>query len=616
MKKNTDNKEAYTNDFTKKFKKPQNTAAISMALCMIAAALIIVYMSLSHTYAMKGEITQAFPAYFADAAGYEYDMEQYERDGFLSLRMTTEDPWIILSHPEMSEKKIGGVELKYELKSAPGEAGELTVQVFYSKGGNGFSERNSKKMKISPEADVCHIPLPCAVYDTVRIDFDADFELKEINLCSGAMETASYVSAGTIKKCICYIPLAVIGIWLIFAAHRLNASRLGVQGGAYFKTVLFGKEPSGDRQTHLDYIRILASVLVILAHSCSPMVELADSGWKRLVLVCGLSLGLCCNLLYVMLSGALLLNPSGKKSGQQPSDEGVGAFYMRRASRVVIPLVSYYLLLLALNSEISFLPPEGILSAFSRIVTGAPDAAPHLWLIYVIVALYIATPFLRLLTSNMSRRMMTSLFAVIITLNILTSCLPLFGMKFGAESFLAGWEGVFLLGYILSEVFRPREKTKNNENTCYYILIALGVIAYIVMVALVYRDASNMSYVYGSNTSILIASMAIFAFFIKNSGRFSKKQGLLVRLCSKYSYSIILIHWYALFVVVQGRFHVTALRFGCLGGIAASVALTYIVCFILAFVFDNSVVIVVNMLFDRLCAAFTRLFKKKGANMG
>ena len=80
-----------------------------------------------------------------------------------------------------------------------------------------------------------------------------------------------------------------------------------------------------------------------------------------------------------------------------------------------------------------------------------------------------------------------------------------------------------------------------------------------------------------------------------------------MRLFSKYSYSIILIHWYVLFVIVQGKLHITALRFGCIGGIAATVVLTFLICLFLAVIFDNTVVIVCNVLFDKAVKATKRI---------
>ena len=129
---------------------------------------------------------------------------------------------------------------------------------------------------------------------------------------------------------------------------------------AYVKDMLFGPEVTATRQVHLDYLRILAAILVILAHCCSPMVDLADVSWKRLALVCGLSIGLCCNLIYVMLSGNLLLSST--------KEEKVSEFYLRRASKVIIPLIAYYMLLLVLGKEVSLLPPKNIVAAFKRIM--------------------------------------------------------------------------------------------------------------------------------------------------------------------------------------------------------------------------------------------------------
>jgi Flp pilus assembly pilin Flp len=48
--------------------------------------------------------------------------------------------------------------------------------------------------------------------------------------------------------------------------------------------------------------------------------------------------------------------------------------------------------------------------------------------------------------------------------------------------------------------------------------------------------------------------------------------------------------------------HITALRYGCIGGIIATVIVTLITCIIMAIVFDNTVVIVLNTIFDKLCA--------------
>ena len=130
-----------------------------------------------------------------------------------------------------------------------------------------------------------------------------------------------------------------------------------------------------------------------------------------------------------MLSGALLLNSR--------KEESVGSFYIRRASKVIIPLIAYYLLLLSLNHEVGFLPPKNLGAAFKRILTGAPDVGPHLWLIYTIVALYLITPFFRVMVQHLTDKMLFAMAVVILVCNALTLYLPLAGIGFGISTFLA-----------------------------------------------------------------------------------------------------------------------------------------------------------------------------------
>jgi peptidoglycan/LPS O-acetylase OafA/YrhL len=202
---------------------------------------------------------------------------------------------------------------------------------------------------------------------------------------------------------------------------------------------------------------------------------------------------------------------------------------------------------------------------------------------------------------RMNVKLMFSLAAVIMVLNILTTYLPIFGMTFGATSFLAGWEGVFLLGYILTRQNKLPNAPKRNK----YMIIA-AVISYIITVLVVFNDSSMMNYVYNCAPTLVVISCGIFALFLNNKSKFDGKSNWIVRMCSKYSYSIILIHWYALFVVVSGKMHITALRFGCIGGIIATVVATFVTCIVMAMVFDNTVVIVLNKLFNMLFSAIQR----------
>lgn len=570
-----------------KLNKIFNKKNAALAIIILLALCVVFYRSLDYSYELQGNGMDMLANGMSGAMGYEIVQEQ---DAYQFMVKDSDPQFYILG----TGQPIGGLELVLD-KPHEGEA--IAVQVFYAKSEESYSEKHSVKTTIENGMTSCKVPLPVAQYASLRFDVDGDFTIRAVNAYSSETKVTPVVSQRTLHNCLWYFPAVVIGFCLIFWAHGVRRRELSLTGRAYVQNILFGAKPQADRAVHLDYLRVFAAILVILAHACSPMVDIADADWKRLLLVGGLSLGLCCNLIYVMLSGTLLLSADSSR------EESVGTFYVRRASKVIIPLVAYYLLLLSLNGEVGFLPPENIGNSFKRIVTGAPDAGPHLWLIYTIVALYLVTPFFRAMVQHLSDKMLFSLAVVILVLNALTTYLPLFGMTFGASTFLAGWEGVFLLGYILTRQDKRADSDRRNT-----LLMIAAVVSYIIMVAVVFWDSAQMNYVYNSTPTIVIASCGIFAGFLKNKSWFSNKSNFAVRLFSKYSYSIILIHWYALFVVVQGKLHITALRFGCIGGIAATVVLTLFVCLCMAILFDNTVVIVCNLIFDKLVKKIQGIF--------
>lgn len=93
-------------------------------------------------------------------------------------------------------------------------------------------------------------------------------------------------------------------------------------------------DPSYDRNRikAYDYIRVLAVVFVIAAHVVQSDSEPAAGTSAFMALRIMAVLFLNCNLLFVMLSGALLLNQK---------EEPVSVFYRKRIFKVVIPMAVY-----------------------------------------------------------------------------------------------------------------------------------------------------------------------------------------------------------------------------------------------------------------------------------
>lgn len=83
-------------------------------------------------------------------------------------------------------------------------------------------------------------------------------------------------------------------------------------------------------------------------------------------------------------------------------------------------------------------------------------------------------------------------------------------------------------------------------------------------------------------------------FFCYNIGN------LLLRVLSKYSYSLILVHWWALHWIVRGKLDIHIGQYGGMGLIPETF-ITLTVSLLISFLIDNLVVMPAQMLFDWGC---------------
>lgn len=97
-------------------------------------------------------------------------------------------------------------------------------------------------------------------------------------------------------------------------------------------------QPLTSHGTHIawvDFLRILACFLVVVAHCCDPFVGSFDGTFNFKSAVFWGSLVRPCVPLFAMISGVLLF----------PVTMEMGAFYSKRLKRVLIPLVVWSLVL-------------------------------------------------------------------------------------------------------------------------------------------------------------------------------------------------------------------------------------------------------------------------------
>jgi len=163
----------------------------------------------------------------------------------------------------------------------------------------------------------------------------------------------------------------------------------------------------------LDAARWMAALAVVLLHCAAyPLTSVSDYGssdWQWANIYDAASRW--CVPVFVMISGALLLNPN--------KHEAFKSFYRRRAARVV-PAVAFwtvfYLLWGALMYHLDGVPMDA--AAWLRKATGG---APyyHLWYLYMLVGLYLFAPYLRALYQRCSPRQRMAAVVAIFALAIL-----------------------------------------------------------------------------------------------------------------------------------------------------------------------------------------------------
>lgn len=148
----------------------------------------------------------------------------------------------------------------------------------------------------------------------------------------------------------------------------------------------------------VDVLRIVACLLVVVAHCCDPFVAGFDTNpsdfyagvfWGSFVRPCV--------PLFVMISGLLLL----------PVDMSMGTFYRKRLSRVVFPLIFwaivtpiiyyFYVNYIGANNPAIAADSYTLSATTNKIVTSAfnfnYDITP-LWYIYMLVGIYLFLPII------------------------------------------------------------------------------------------------------------------------------------------------------------------------------------------------------------------------------
>ncbi|KGE15070.1 acyltransferase [Sphingobacterium deserti] len=215
--------------------------------------------------------------------------------------------------------------------------------------------------------------------------------------------------------------------------------------------------------SYIGALRVLATGLVILIHASTGYLNHFDAAsfdWHYANVLNSFSRFSV--PLFVMISGALLLNKR----------EDITLFYKKRMSRILGPFVFWVVIYLIYhfyrNTNFEVLPLQRVMEISIDKLLHGPSA--HLWFLYMIVGIYIAVPFLRILVAYATKReMLLLLLFWLLSLIIMEKTYYAYVPKIDL-TFFYGYAGYMILGHYLA-----KEKVNIPTSLLVLLIIAIGM---------------------------------------------------------------------------------------------------------------------------------------------
>lgn len=227
---------------------------------------------------------------------------------------------------------------------------------------------------------------------------------------------------------------------------------------------------NSSREIQFDYIRSLAIVFVIFIHSMGWINNINTLNIAYIIRVTLDSVIYTGVPLFVMLSGALLL---GK-------EETISQFFSKRFKRIIIPFILWSLLVYAIlyiqeGGNIFF---EYINSYITKTLTSGVYGI--YWYIYLIVGLYIITPFLRKICKDKNICIYT--ITIIYTFYVVQRIFPEVAVcnRFSCDNLL--YIGYYITGYAINKYFKQYKGFKITS-----ILLLISFITTYIFVSLIIK---------------------------------------------------------------------------------------------------------------------------------
>lgn len=330
------------------------------------------------------------------------------------------------------------------------------------------------------------------------------------------------------------------------------------------------------REVKYDYLRTLAVFAIIMVHA----IPAEAVNWKQRLFSAAMTPVLLAFVgIYFMLSGFFLL---------QSGTENIIDFYWKRFCAIFIPFACYcgiyywyYNIYLSLDPIPWY---EHVKEYICALFTETIPTAPHLWFMYVIMALYLCAPFLARMFQAMTDRELKVFLGLILLVQGICTYLPALGFEVGPGldyMVFKGWLIYFVLGYICKRLY---------PSVSYLLYAGLGAAGLAVTLYQKWVTPAFTPGIHDMALSMIAMAVSIFFFF----ERFGDiRVPVLIKAAgfiSRYSYSVYLIHYLVLGQIVKEMAEKTFIRHYYIPRIFFETVLTFIISLAAAVFFDETLV--------------------------
>lgn len=302
---------------------------------------------------------------------------------------------------------------------------------------------------------------------------------------------------------------------------------------------------------YLDVLKLMAIIGVITIHVSGPVLG-KFFGANIIWWLTGnfySSISRFAVPIMIMISGACLLDPS--------KDYSLKVFFKKRFNKVLLPFL-FWALVYTIWKYFLTGKPASLLDAIKDFLIG--PIYYHLWFVYTILGLYLATPILKVYIKNATDDNMkyfltlwfisTGIIFFISRLLMHGKVKPLFEVYF-----FTGFIGYFVLGYYLNKL----QINKRHVQASYLIFL----FGFIMTMVGTYILTDNKKYVtdfqHSFAPNIILMSIGVFIMVksINWNNILNNNKLKMVSEISSYCFGIYLIHVIMMELLRMGNFNVT-----------------------------------------------------------